>query len=101
LEKEIIWTDLAKQDIRQAYEFNIELMGEEKAFRLIEHLVQRTEVLYNPLSGGTRYISQRTPEINYQKLVEGHFAIVYRQEGHLVYINRVFDTRQNPSKLDL
>jgi len=101
LEKEVIWTDLAKQDLRQAYEFNTELMGEEKAFLLIENLVWKTEVLYNPISIGTRYISQKTPEINYQKLVEGHFIIVYRQEGHIFYINRVFDTRQNPLKLDL
>ena len=101
MEKEIIWTDLAKQDLRQAYEFNTHLMGEEKAFRLIERLVEKTEVLYNPLSGGTRYLSEKTPETNYQKLVEGHFIIVYRQEGHLFYINRIFDTSQNPSKLDL
>ena len=101
MEKEVVWTDLAKQDLREAYEFNIRLMGEENAFRLIENLILKTEVLYHPISGGTRYISQKTPEIIHQKLVEGHFIIIYRNDRNIYYINRVFDTRQNPSKLDL
>lgn len=101
MEKEVIWTDLAKADLQEAYEFNTDLMGEEKAFELIKKLIKKADVLYNPIPGGTRYISAKTPEINYQKLVEGHFIIIYREEGQNVYINRVFDTRKNPKKLDL
>lgn len=45
---------------------------------------------------GSRYISERNPEINYKKLIEGCHIIIYRELGNIVYVNRVFDNRQNP-----
>jgi hypothetical protein len=37
---------------------------------------------------------------DYKKLIEGDIKITYRLSSNkpIVYINRIFDTRQNPSK---
>lgn len=64
MEKEVIWTDHAKNDLRNIYEFNIGTKGEEKSFSLVERLITKTDMLYEPIVGGTRYISDLHPEIN-------------------------------------
>ena len=101
MEKEVIWTSHAKIDLQRIYEFNSIVIGEEKAFGLIEALLDKTSILYREFKGGTRYLSSLAPEINYQKLILGHYLIIFREEEKAIYINRVFDARQDPEKLKL
>lgn len=101
MEKEIIWTIRAKEDLQQIYEFNSLVMGEEKAFQLIEQIVKKADVLSTKISGGTRYISQIAPQINYQKLILENHLIIFREADNLVFVNRIFDARQDPKKLNL
>ncbi|MFM9840281.1 MAG: type II toxin-antitoxin system RelE/ParE family toxin [Cyclobacteriaceae bacterium] len=101
MEREVTWTEEAESDLQNIYNFNSPLMGEQKAFQLIEKLVLKTDILNNEVLSGTRYISNRKPEINYQKLVYGNYLIIYRVEENLIYIVRVFDARQDPAKLKL
>lgn len=101
MEKDIIWAIRAKEDLQQIYEFNSLVMGEEKAFQLIEQIVKKADFLSNKISGGTRYISQIAPQINYQKLILENHLIIFREAGNLVFVNRIFDARQDPKKLKL
>jgi len=101
LEKEVIWTAQAKEDLTKVYEFNSLILGEEKAYLLIEGLVEKIDVLYQRIPGGTRYISDLNPEINYQKLIHGKYLIFYREEENKTYVSKIFDARQNPEKLKL
>ena len=101
MEKEVIWTAQAKDDLQEIYEFNIPTLGEEKAYSLIDRLVKKADVLYEKIPGGTRYISARNPEINYQRLIDGYYLIIFRQEDNKVFVNKVFDARQDPAKLKL
>ncbi len=99
MEKEIIWTAQAKNDLHNIYYFNtLALDDEAKAFNLIENIIKKTEQLSRKISGGTRYISDLNPSIPYQKLIYKYYLIVYRVEGNVVYINKIFDSRQNPKK---
>ncbi len=34
----------------------------------------------------------------YRKLIEGNYKITYREGKTKIYINRIFDTSQNPNK---
>lgn len=36
---------------------------------------------------------------DYRRLVEGNYKIIYNFRNKTIYINRIFDTRQSPSKL--
>ena len=101
MEKEVIWTDPAKSDLQGIYEFTTSVLGEEKAFELVEKLVNKADILYQPHTGGIRYINELHPEIDYKKLIEGHHLIVFREIEGVVYVNRVSDSRQNPEKLKL
>jgi plasmid stabilization system protein ParE len=101
LEREVIWSGKAESDLQKIYDFNSPIIGEEKAFQIIERLVLKTDILTNEILGGTRYISSRNPEVNYQKLVHGNHLIIYLIKGKLIQILRVFDARQDPAKLRL
>ena len=69
--------------------------------KLVEAIRQKAEVLYQPIIGSTRFMSERYPERNYQKLTIKPYILIFRQIGQVVFVNRIFDTRQHPGKLDL
>lgn len=71
-----------------------------KLFSIVETILEKADRLYQPIVGGTRYISSMNREIPYEKLVVGNFIIIYREEKNNLYVIRVFDTRQNPEKLN-
>lgn len=100
-QREVVWTRAALGDLHDIYEFNIPLQGEEKAFELIEYIRQKADVLYQPIMGSTRFLSRRHPERNYQKLVITPYILIFRQIGEVVFVNRIFDSRQDPGKLNL
>lgn len=100
-QREVVWTRAAQADLQAIYEFNSPLLGEEKAYELVEAIRQKAEVLYQPIIGSTRFMSERYPERNYQKLTIKPYILIFRQIGQVVFVNRIFDTRQHPGKLDL
>ena len=99
---EIIWTTRATKDLRKVYKFNIELSGEEKAFELILLLLKRVDLLSDKRFVKMGAIDEEFKRLKreYKKLIEGEIKITYRLSTTkpIVYINRVFDTRQDPRK---
>ena len=98
---DIQWTDKSKEDLREVYRFLCGVIAEERAFALIEKLISETDILIRmPLIG------QREPkfeglEKTYRRLVRGKYKIVYHVSDEIIYINRVFHTSQDPSKLTI
>ena len=99
---EINWTARAKKDLRKVYNFYTELIGEEKAFEIILILFERVDLLSDSkfvkmgaIDEEFKYLKRR-----YKKLIEKDIKITYRlsESKPIVYINRVFNTRQHPSK---
>jgi plasmid stabilization system protein ParE len=101
LAKKIIWTGRAKSDLNKVYEFNSQLFGEEKSFKIIENIVKKADLLYQPVVGSTRFISSLNPEIEYLKLVYNQILIVYRIHQDTAYVIRIFDSRQDPKDIEL
>lgn len=100
-QNEVVWTRAAQTDLQAIYEFTIPLQGEEKAYQLVESIRQKADMLHQSVIGSTRFISRRHPERNYQKLVIKPYILIFRQIGQVIFINRIFDSRQDPRKLDL
>jgi len=99
---EIKWTSRAKKDLRKVYEFYTELAGEEKAFEKITTLLERVDVLSDAKHVKIGAIDEQFSHLKhqYKKLIEKNVKITYRLSTSkpIVYINRVFETRQHPSK---
>lgn len=99
---EIKWTSRAKKDLRKVYEFYIELAGEKKAFEIITTLLERIDILSDAKYVKIGAIDEQFSHLKhqYKKLIEKNIKITYRLSASkpFVYINRIFETRQNPSK---
>ncbi len=74
MDRKIVWTSSAENDRQKIYDFNSHIVGELKAFQIIEKIVLKTDILNNEILSGTRYISNLKPETNYQKLSFDHLS---------------------------
>ncbi len=100
--KPVFWTTRAIKDLEKVTRFNGLLFGFEKAIKIAINLRKSTELLENPEFEFSK-IGQIDTEFlhlkrNYRKLVNHHCKITYRKGRIKIYINRIFDTRQNPNK---
>ncbi len=99
---EINWTTRAKKDLRKVYNFYTESVSEEKAFEFIETILERVDMLSDARFVEMGAIDEEFKHLKkeYKKLIEKDIKVTYRlsKSKTKVYINRVFDTRQHPSK---
>ncbi|TAJ14675.1 type II toxin-antitoxin system RelE/ParE family toxin [Marinilabiliaceae bacterium JC017] len=99
---QIVWTSRAVKDLRKVYNFNVEVRGEDKAFELTQFLIDRVTLLSNKKFIEMGVVDEDFKHLKrtYRKLIEGDVKITYRISSlkSIVYINRVFDMRQNPKK---
>jgi plasmid stabilization system protein ParE len=99
---EISWTFRAAKDLRKVYDFHTEQIGEEKAFELTQNVLNRVDALSDKRFVEMGAIDEQFKHLKrtYKKLIERNIKITYRisEKKPIVYINRVFDTRQNPNK---
>lgn len=100
--KPVFWTSRAVKDLEKTTRFNALLYGFNKAVRIAIKLQKRTEILENPKYDFSEIGSIDTEfthlKRNYRKLIDGYCKITYREGKTKIYINRIFDTRQNPNK---
>lgn len=99
---EINWTSRAKKDLQKVYRFYTETINEEKAFEIITNILNRVDLLSDKKFVRIGAIDEEFKHLKrkYKKLIEKDIKITYRlsESKPVVYINRVFDTRQHPSK---
>ena len=66
------------------------------------NLINSIEILENSLYDFSK-IGSKDSEFshlkrNYRKIIVGYYKVTYREGSDKIYINRIFDTRQNPKK---
>lgn len=99
---EIIWTSRAAGDLKKVYHFYSQVIGEQKAFDFILLLLEKVDRLSDKRFIKMGVIDDEFKHLkrDYRKLIEGDVKITYRLSTSkpVVYINRIFDTRQSPAK---
>lgn len=98
----VIWTTRASKDLKNIHEFYKELYGVDKAEIILLEIRTHTEILESP-DINLEHIGEideffRHLKRDYRKLIYNHCKITYRIGNSAIYINRVFDTRQDPKK---
>ncbi|WP_026713239.1 type II toxin-antitoxin system RelE/ParE family toxin [Flavobacterium daejeonense] len=98
--KPVYWTSRALKDLEKVTRFNATLYGFSKAIVIATGLRERTEVLENSNFKEIGAVDEDFVHLKYEyrKLIHHHCKITYREGKSKIYINRVFDTRQNPTK---
>jgi len=97
----IIWTKIAKEDLHQIYNFHLKSSTKEAADKVTNKLLKKIKFLY-----GMPFIGQIEPALikldnDYRRLIEGNYKIIYHINNDQIFINRIFDTRQDPKKLEI
>lgn len=100
--KPVFWTTRSVKDLEKITRFNASLYGFKKAIEIANLIREHTEILENS-SYEFSEIGQADTEFShlkrqYRKLINHHCKITYREGTNKIYINRIFDTRQNPNK---
>lgn len=97
----VIWSNEALHDLEILHDF----LAQESvlaARRITENILTRTRQLETfPESGATQKLRKKS-KTTYRYLVEGNYKIIYRydQTLHAVFVETIFDTRQDPPKLE-
>ena len=94
----IIWTQSALDDLYTIVNFISKYsltLAEEVAIRVLFRTRQLKEF---PFSGQIEMLLQKS-KYEYRYIVQRHSKLIYRIENQIIYIERIFDTRQNPKKL--
>ena len=99
--KPVFWTTRSVKDLEKITRFNASLYGFKKAIEIANLIREHTEILENS-SYEFSEIGQVDMEFShlkrqYRKLINHHCKITYREGTNKIYINRIFDTRQNPN----
>jgi plasmid stabilization system protein ParE len=90
------------KDLLKTRDFYATLYGRKKAEEIIDSIIDHTQILessdFNFKKSGE--IDQTFSHLKhqYRKLVHHHCKNTYREGNDFIYVVRVFDTRQDPSK---
>ncbi len=97
-EFKVVWSTRSLNDLNRVHDLLVEV-SPQQASRMVESILDRvTQLEKFPESGPVEAsLSHRNKAHRY--LVEGHCKLIYRIEKSIVFVIRVFDTRQNPEKL--
>ena len=95
----IVWTRRAEADIRKSYIFNLDSVGDKKAWEIardIYHYGEQTlskEFLPKIRDQQFAHLGKE-----YFKFFRGNYKITFRVDQNIRYVIRVFDMRRHPDK---
>ncbi|MGB0881079.1 MAG: type II toxin-antitoxin system RelE/ParE family toxin [Polaribacter sp.] len=97
----IDWSDFAKQELQNIFEYYKENASLKVATKLTENIVKQTLKLTDQPKIGAIELSLKDREQEFRYLVYKNYKIIYWQneKKNRIDISDVFDTRQNPVKL--
>lgn len=99
----IVWSDLAKSNLKNIYSYYTEVANESISKSLINRILQQSRVLEHQPEIGQ--VEENPAVINkgFRYLIEGNYKIVYKifEDNNEILIATVFDTRQNPKRMDI
>jgi toxin ParE1/3/4 len=96
----IIWSDFSSDILVEIFSFYKEKVGSTIAKRIKSQIFSSTKQLINhPLSGQVEETLKHLGE-GHRYLVEGNFKIIYKEVKDGILITDIFDTRQDPTKIN-
>ncbi|AXG71124.1 ParE toxin of type II toxin-antitoxin system, parDE [Kordia sp. SMS9] len=96
----IIWTDFAIENLKDIFDYFSNKVSNETAHKIRKQILNSTnQLINNPKSGQLEFNLQKLKQ-NHRYVVSGNYKIIYRIYAHQIIISDVFDTRQNPTKMN-
>lgn len=96
----IVWTNSAIRNLKEIFDYYSTKVNNKLAHKIRRQILKSSKQLkHNPNSGPIEPNLKRLNK-NHKYLVSGNYKLIYRIIDNQVIINDVFDTRQNPSKMN-
>jgi len=99
---EIVWSEWAEIQLDNIFNYYIEKASLNTAYNLIEGIILEPERLRNSPYIGQDEISLSHRRIKYRYIIHKNYKLIYSidEQTHVIKIVDVFDTRQNPEKME-
>lgn len=96
----IIWTDFAIENLSEIFNYYSENAHKRVAHKIKNKILSATKQLKtNPESGQIESNLEKLNQ-NHRYLVVENYKLIYRIIENQIIVNDVFDTRQNPVKMN-
>jgi plasmid stabilization system protein ParE len=96
----IIWTDFASNTLAEIYKYYKDVAGENVAIKIKTKIFSTTRQLDKHTHSGQIEKTLEKLEEGHRYLVDGNLKIVYKEVKEGILITDVFDTRQDPIKIN-
>ena len=96
----IVWTDFAIRNLKDIFDYYSTQAGKKVAHKIRRQILKSSKQLQLNSNSGPIEPNLTRLKKNHRYLVSGHYKLIYRIMDNQVIINDVFDTRQNPSKMN-
>lgn len=96
----VIWSDFAIRMIKEIHLYYKEKASIKIANKIKKDIFLATKQLHkHPFSGSEEIILKKLNQ-NHRFLINGNYKIIYRPVKEGILITDIFDTRQNPTKIN-
>ncbi len=96
----IIWTDFAIQNIKDIFDYYSKNANKKVAHKIRKQILASTkQLIQNPESGQTELNLEKLNQ-KYRYLLVGNYKVIYKFVQDEIRIVDIFDTRQNPLKIE-
>lgn len=93
--EKVIWTEVASEDIERIWKFYAE-----KSISAADKVVNKIYATGNNIKFPQQYQVDENLGKPFRRMVTLHFKIIYLEFRGKILITNVFDTRQNPEKMN-
>ena len=96
----IIWSDFSSEILIKIFQYYKEKAGYSVAQKIKSNIFQSTkQLIKHPTSGQIELTLENLCE-GHRYLVEGNYKIIYKRVNQGILITDIFDTRQDPVKIN-
>ena len=96
----IVWTDFAIRNLKDIFHYYSNKANKKVAHKIRKEILKASNQLKNNPDSGVIEPNLIVLNKDYKYLVSGNYKLIYRVVDNEIIINDVFDTRQNPSKIN-
>lgn len=102
MELKLFWTDFSQKELEKIYKYYREKAGTQIAKKLVNGIYNETLKLKKQPEIGPFEELLKTRKQKFRYLVYKNYKVIYwiNNRANRIEINDVFDTRQNPIKID-
>ena len=96
----IVWTDFAVRNLKDIFDYYSIKVNKKVAHKIRKQILKSSKQLMNNPKSGSVEPDLISINKEYRYLVSGNYKLIYKIVDNEIIINDVFDTRQNPIKIE-